>query len=153
MKKQYLIYSLSIIFGIWISTLLHELGHAVAIWLFGGKVNYILPNLTFGVTGFTGSFSIWQETIIYAAGVIVNFIFGFIILNTGKKTNYEGFFDVIGYCSIVLGYINFMPFFGDGALLAELWGFYPIMIIALILAMIGGILVVKDAQDKKYGGR
>ena len=56
---------------------LHELGHAVAIWLFGGTV------IGFGYFGFAGyvafdprQFSSNQEVVVAAAGTIVNILLG-----------------------------------------------------------------------------
>lgn len=58
-----------------ISVALHELGHAVAIWLLGGEV------IDFGYYGFAGyvsyipfGFSATQQTIIAAAGSLVNLL-------------------------------------------------------------------------------
>jgi hypothetical protein len=69
-----------------ISVALHELGHAVAIWAMGGTV------VDFGYYGFAGyvsyfpaQFSLTQQTIIAAAGSVVNLLlcilaFGFVFL-------------------------------------------------------------------------
>lgn len=68
-----------------VSVLLHELGHAVAVWSFGGEV------IDFGFYGFAGyvSYDGWfftsaEQTIVAAAGTIVNVIlcvlaFGFVL--------------------------------------------------------------------------
>src|SRR5688500_6406625 len=56
-----------------VSVALHELGHAIAVWRFGGRV------LDFGFYGFAGyvsysprGFSAEEQTIVAAAGTIVN---------------------------------------------------------------------------------
>jgi len=64
-----------------VSVALHELGHAVAIWLFGGNV------LGFGYYGFAGyvefdpsQFSNAQQILIASAGTIVNLLLGLLAI-------------------------------------------------------------------------
>ena len=57
-----------------ISVALHELGHAVAIWSFGGRVTDFGYYLYAGYVGYREPFTATQQTIVAAAGSAVNLL-------------------------------------------------------------------------------
>jgi hypothetical protein len=63
-----------------VSVALHELGHAIAVWAFGGEVIDFGFYFFAGFVSYAEPFSTLQHLVVAAAGTIVNIILGAIIL-------------------------------------------------------------------------
>jgi len=59
---------------------LHELGHAIAVWAFGGEVIDFGFYFFAGFVSYAEPFTTFQHLVVAAAGTIVNIIIGFVIL-------------------------------------------------------------------------
>ena len=132
--------------------IIHEVGHWVALQVFGAENVWLKLDLYSGFTAWEGSLPLWQHAVVSASGTLLVCIMAYIVFRMPIQDKaYRRFADILAIIWVGSEFINMTPKWNtDGNWLAQnVWGEPVQWGVLVTLGMFGAFLAMRVMEGSR----